>query len=94
LVKALTALAGREKHFDHVLIETTGLADPAPVALVRAVLLRRSVLGRIMSTPLLSVAPRVLTAAEHPLLPHMSEHAPGQTTAVSHTPMRHVQLLA
>jgi G3E family GTPase len=41
LVKALTALAGRDKQFDHVLIETTGLADPAPVALVRAVLLLR-----------------------------------------------------
>ena len=35
LIKALKTLAKREKKFDHVLIETTGLADPAPVAFVR-----------------------------------------------------------
>ena len=35
LIKALTTLMKREKTFDHVLIETTGLADPAPVAFVR-----------------------------------------------------------
>jgi hypothetical protein len=38
LIKALTTLMKRGKKFDHVLIETTGLADPAPVAFVRALL--------------------------------------------------------
>ena len=32
LVRALLTLKDREKKFDHVIIETTGLADPAPVA--------------------------------------------------------------
>jgi hypothetical protein len=36
LIKALTSLMKRGKKFDHVLIETTGLADPAPVAFVSA----------------------------------------------------------
>ena len=36
LIKALKTLAKRDKKFDHVLIETTGLADPAPVAFVRS----------------------------------------------------------
>jgi G3E family GTPase len=36
LIKALTTLMKRGKKFDHVLIETTGLADPAPVAFVSA----------------------------------------------------------
>ena len=36
LIKALTQLMKRKKKFDHVLIETTGLADPAPVAFVRS----------------------------------------------------------
>lgn len=35
LIKALKDLMKRGKKFDHVLIETTGLADPAPVAFVR-----------------------------------------------------------
>lgn len=35
LIKALTTLMKRPQRFDHVLIETTGLADPAPVAFVR-----------------------------------------------------------
>ena len=32
LVRALLTLKDRAKKFDHVIIETTGLADPAPVA--------------------------------------------------------------
>ena len=32
LVRALLTLKDRPKQFDHVIIETTGLADPAPVA--------------------------------------------------------------
>ena len=40
LIKALVSLQKRAKKFDHVLIETTGLADPAPVAFVRARALR------------------------------------------------------
>ena len=32
LVRALLTLKDRKKKFDHILIETTGLADPAPVA--------------------------------------------------------------
>lgn len=32
LVRALLSLKDRPKKFDHVIIETTGLADPAPVA--------------------------------------------------------------
>jgi hypothetical protein len=32
LVRALLTLKDRPKKFDHVIIETTGLADPAPVA--------------------------------------------------------------
>ena len=45
LIKALTTLMKRGKKFDHVLIETTGLADPAPVAFVRALCAARG--GRI-----------------------------------------------
>src|SRR5215510_2903537 len=31
LIKSLTDLFRRQKRFDYVLIETTGLADPAPI---------------------------------------------------------------
>ena len=32
LIRILTKLLKRKNRFDHILIETTGLADPAPVA--------------------------------------------------------------
>jgi G3E family GTPase len=46
LIKALTTLMKRGKKFDHVLIETTGLADPAPVAFVSALRPRASAAPR------------------------------------------------
>ena len=32
LIRVLSELQDREEHFDGIIIETTGLADPAPVA--------------------------------------------------------------
>ena len=45
LVRALLTLKDRAKKFDHVIIETTGLADPAPVAGIRPRVTRSFVLS-------------------------------------------------
>ena len=68
LIKALTTLMKREKTFDHVLIETTGLADPAPVAFVRT-LFRNA----------LETRPHGGSAAQRP--PRVSQH--GSAAAAS-----------